>query len=140
MSLYEKRVKEMLQWNKSNIQALKKHKRFYPLVEELSKVSGRLFFTYQKEDELQISVYLGKGDDKTLSLFIEEYILNENWIEKTSSYSKKESGEYIIKFQSKDKDSNGDRLRLVVTVNYSALCKRVLKGTEVVDKYEYDCG
>lgn len=141
MNLYRNRVEAALRLNNARLRSLERHKDFYPLLEELQDVFGREFYPCQSISLLTVTVYLQDNDDKTLPLLIEEFIKDKDWLEEAEpSSSNKEYGEYRMAFYIKKRQfGSGDRPKLVLSINYSNLCKRVVSGTRVVKDYEYKC-
>lgn len=141
MNLYRKKIEAALKMNNERLQSLERHKDFYPLLEELQEVFERELFPSQSTHALMVSIYLRDKDDKTFPLLIEEFILSKDWIEEAEpSESSKEYGEYRMSFYTTQPQfGSGNRPKLVLTVNYSNLCKRVVSGTRLIKDYEYEC-
>lgn len=141
MTLYRKKMEDALRSNRERIEWLEKHKDFYPLIEELEEIFDREFYPSQNSSFLYSSTYLKDTDDKTLPLLMEEFILSKDWIEEHKpSESNKEYGEIAFTFKTtKSQFGNSERPMLRLTVNYSNMCRRILKGTKLLNNYIYEC-
>ena len=75
-----------------------------------------------------------------MPLLLEEHVLSYDFIETQKKSLTGDLGEVTFYFQlTSSKFGKGDRPTLKLNVDYSALCKRVYTGSELVKQYRYEC-